>query len=197
MLNTKKLLKDNIINREKLLLSKSTFIDLDSEEVLFLLKIIPFLEDDSITFEKIINNTPISKSIIDNVLSNLLSKRYVKSFFKKEEKQVIFNFTLLWEKLLDFYNIPNENSSFDDKVDWFINILNFKKEQMIVDKLQDWINQKDWKHLVSLINKIKASELDKISWNSFVNIHDQIFEKNSNFTEESLKEIISFNWLEN
>ncbi|BDV02294.1 MAG: hypothetical protein HPAVJP_1830 [Candidatus Hepatoplasma vulgare] len=195
-MNTEQLLIDGVLNLESLLLKKSNHLKLEAEEIIFILKIIPILKKNKITEKEIYKKLIIKKKDLDTYLSSLLKNKYVKTFFRKSEDNVIFDFFPLWEKLLQFYQTPTEDSTFEEKSKWFLNMLDFENDSYILETLSKWINEKDFKHIVDLVSKVQLSELKNISWNSFVTIHDKLFEKNTKNNKNTLKEIINLNWLE-
>lgn len=196
MNNIKQLLKDDILNLENLLLKKGILLNLKSDEIVFILNVIPILKNNKTTEKKIYKKLIIKKTELENYLTNLLKNKYIKTSFKKLEDNVIFDFSPLWERLFKYYDIPDENASFEEKCRWFLDVLSFENDSIIIETFKKWTEERDFKHIVELVNKIQLSELKNISWNSFISIHDKLFEKKTKNNKNILKEIINLNWLE-
>lgn len=190
MIDVGSLLHDNLINKERLLLKKYKLLGLKEQEVLLVISILNFDSSENISLNKIAKGLDISKSNVDKILTSLVQQKLIKIDLRG--KEISFNFNNLWERLLNLYYIPNDNSSKEDLYYWFIKRMNFNNNTVIKVKFENWIEQKLWSKIIEVIDKLEKFNFNfSVSWNEF----EKIIDENIKPIKKDINQILHTNWL--
>ncbi|CRX37226.1 / / chromosome replication initiation protein-like protein / 100249:100827 Forward [Candidatus Hepatoplasma crinochetorum] len=190
MIDVGSLLHDNLINKERLLLKKYKLLGLKEQEVLLVISILNFDSSENISLNKIAKGLDISKSNVDKILTSLVQQKLIKIDLRG--KEISFNFNNLWERLLNLYYIPNDNSSKEDRYYWFIKRMNFNNNTVVKVKFENWIEQKLWSKIIEVIDKLEKFNFNfSVSWNEF----EKIIDENIKPIKKDINQILHTNWL--
>lgn len=190
MIDVGSLLHDNLINKERLLLKKYKLLGLKEQEVLLVISILNFDSRENISLNKIAKGLDISKSNVDKILTSLVQQKLIKIDLRG--KEISFNFNNLWERLLNLYYIPNDNSSKEDRYYWFIKRMNFNNNTVVKVKFENWIEQKLWSKIIEVIDKLEKFNFNfSVSWNEF----EKIIDENIKPIKKDINQILHTNWL--
>ncbi|BDV02797.1 hypothetical protein [Candidatus Hepatoplasma crinochetorum] len=190
MIDIRSLLQDNLINKERLLLKKYKLLGLKEQEVLLLISILNFDLSENISLNKIAKGLDISKSDADNILTSLVQQKLIKIDLKGRE--ISFNLNNLWERLLNLYYIPKNNSTKEDRYYWFIKRMNFTNVTSIKVKFENWIDQNLWGKIIETIDKLEKFNFNfSISWEEF----EKIIEEDIKPHKKDINQILHTNWL--
>lgn len=190
MIDIGSLLHDNLINKERLLLKKYKLLGLKEQEVLLIISILNFDSSENISLNKIAKGLDISKSNVDKILTSLVQQKLIKIDLRG--KEISFNLNSLWERLLNLYYIPNDNSSKEDLYYWFIKRMNFNNNTVIKVKFESWIEQKLWSKIIEVIDKLEKFNFNfSVSWNEF----EKIIDENIKPIKKDINQILHTNWL--
>lgn len=188
------LLKGNVIDREKLLLERFSFLNIDEKQVIFIAKILRNnnIDFSNVSIEDISKTINMSDETSKNIIESLISDSYIAVI--STPNGLRFNFNKLTKILLETYLPPKENSTLTKKVKWILEKVNFDKEQLNEAFLSEFVEKSEWKKLLFIIEKISTSTIEKVTMPLIITSYESIAKtKESN---ESLKEILSSNWLE-
>lgn len=190
MIDVGSLLHDNLINKERLLLKKYKLLGLSEQEVLLIISILNFDSSENISLNKIAKGLDISKSNVDKILTVLVQQKLIKIDLRG--KEISFNLNNLWERLLNLYYVPNDNSSKEDLYYWFIKRMNFNNNTVIKVKFENWIEQKLWSKIIEVIDKLEKFNFNfSVSWNEF----EKIIDENIKPIKKDINQILHTNWL--
>lgn len=190
MIDIGSLLQDNLINKERLLLKKYKLLGLKEQEVLLIISILNFDLSENISLNKIAKGLDISKSDADNILTSLVQKKLIKIDLRG--KEISFNLNNLWERLLNLYYIPNNNSTKEDRYYWFIKRMNFINSTSIKVKFENWIDQNLWGKIIEIIDRLEKFNFNfSITWDEFEKIIDEDIRPH----KKDINQILHTNWL--
>ncbi|BDV03368.1 MAG: hypothetical protein HPPSJP_0890 [Candidatus Hepatoplasma scabrum] len=190
MIDVGSLLHDNLINKERLLLKKYKLLGLKEQEVLLIISIINFDSSENISLNKIAKGLDISKSDVDKILTSLVQQKLIKIDLRG--KEISFNLNNLWERLLNLYYIPNNDSSKEDRYYWFIKRMNFNNDTVVKIKFENWLEQNLWSKIIELIDKLEKFNFNfSISWTEF----EKIIDANIKPYKKDINQILHTNWL--
>ncbi len=192
------LIKENIINKRKILISKGEEIGLSEREILFILSILEVNEGNSISFLDISKNTNFSKKQIDNFVANLFEYKLIKIKSIKNKESTVFDFTNLWKKLLDRYFIPNDLIEFDHKIEWIKTKLKINNDLYEIDsELEYMLNEESgWKNIKKVITNFYKNRIYDVEWEDFkeVYVKSKISNKDA---QDKIRDILSADILSN
>lgn len=191
MFKVNDLIKDNIIDKEKLVLVRSNFLGLEDVQVKFIAKIFAKKRDSySFNIKEISKIFKTNEDTSMKILQNLVVQGYV-SFSIKNDKQ-IFDFLCLIKKLLETYLPPEKNSSFEQKEFWIQKNIEFILTDKNIEVLKDILEQNEWSDVVKIIMSFKEVKIN--NWSIFKNIF--ILEKEKIIKRNiKIKKTLDKNWL--
>lgn len=182
----------NYLNKKKLLLAYHKNINLSNDEVLFLIKMITFFDENQVLKLSLISKEfSISKKVVDEIIANLISKKIIKFKKLKSKNEFIINYSLLWDKILDFISFPSNSSPTIKKVDWIISQLNLEVNNLVLLELTKWIEdyENGWNIIQEIILDFKKNKIKNIEWSILHSIFNEKI-SSSKITEEDLDNFI-------
>ncbi len=187
----KKLLDDNLIDKEKLLLKNYNSIGLSTDQVVLILKLLKLQQ--SCTINLISQEFNINKPKAEGMINELLKSKLLKINYL--DKEMIFTFDLIWEKLISLYLTPTEDSSIEDKANWFSYRLNIISKPLIKKTIISWIEAGGWNRMLSLIQGLSKIQADTIlDWKTIKKLYESEAPSKEARTTK-LKQLQEANWL--
>ncbi len=192
------LIKENIINKRKILLNKGEEIGLSEKEIMFILSILEINDSNHISFLKISKETNFSKKQIDSFVASLFEYKLIKIKSIKDKESTVFDFTNLWKKLLDRYFIPNDLIEFDHKIEWIKTKLKIDRELYEVDsELEYMLNEENgWKNIKKVITNFYKNRIYSVEWDNFKEVYIKTKISNKD-AQDKIKDILSTDILSN
>lgn len=188
------LIKDNVLDKEQLVLKRSEFLNIGKVQILFLSKL--FTKKDlnfsRLTLKEVADNMSISNQAAESLTKELVVKGLVK--IKSKDGEFKFNFNTLINKLIESYIAPNNSSNQDEKLNWAIKTISFKLTTSNIEDLKLIIKENGWENLKIAITKLISMEGQ--TWHQLISMYESLGVKESTDINE-LKLILNKNWLEN
>ena len=194
MSDIKKIIKDEIINKEKLVLKRYMFLNIDENQAMFISKVFrnENLRTDELSIEELSKIFGTTNETSEKIIKSLIVDGWIKVFYI--EKNMKFDFSSIIKTLVESYVFPNKDTSIDKKIIWIKNTLNININKSNENKLKELIRNGEWNKIIIVSKKI--SNLNDQSWPLFESLYNSITLKESNEKNE-IKELMDINWLEN
>ncbi len=188
------LIKDNVLDKEQLVLKRSTFVNIDKVQVPFLAKLFTKkeLNFNKLTLKEIADNIAIPTDAAEALTKELVGKGLVG--IKSKDGEFKFNFNTLINKLIESYVAPEHSSTPEEKLNWAVKTINFELTEANLDDLKLIIKENGWENLKIAITKLISIEGQ--TWHQLISMYESLGVKETTDTNE-LKLILDKNWLEN
>lgn len=188
-----KLIKDDVLDKEKLVKKRYHFLNIDKIKADYISKIYSFKNVDlsCLSLKKIGELLSMPIEPVESLTKELIEKNLIS--IKNIENEFVFDFNLLINKLIGSYIAPNENKAIEEKMNWVINSLEFELTDTNKKDLRLIIEEKGWNDLMLVINKLIT--LDNQSWHQLISMYEAIGIKEKKKSDE-VKDILTKNWLE-
>lgn len=193
MANIKELLRDDLLNKEQLILKRYKFLGLDEIQARFLSKIYADknIDPTSLTMDDISKVFGVDKTTAETIMQELVSTICVS--VKSDDNGMSFDFEILINRLVKTYFSPHESEDVETKLFWSINKIGFELTQENINDLKKMINSEDWNKLSTVIER--TSENDDGNWPLFISLWNSLTVKDSQ-KNDHLKNVLDRNWLE-
>ncbi len=187
----KKLLDDNLIDKEKLLLENYNSIGLSCDQVILIIKLLKLKK--SCTINLISKEFNITKPNAEIMINELLKSKFIKINYVN--KEMIFTFDLIWDKLISLYFIPTVDTPAEEKANWFANRLNINMKPIIKKTIISWIDDGGWNRMLSLIQGLAKIHADNfLEWKTIKKLYESEAPSKATRTAK-LKKLQEANWL--
>lgn len=188
-----RLIKDNVIDKEKLIIKRSSFLDVDKVQAQFISKLFSNenIDFSNLTIKDIAKVISISYESAEIMTKDLISKGLVG--IKNDNSEYRFDYNLFINKLIESYVAPNSNSSIEKRVDWTIKTLKINFSDSNINDLKKIIKANGWENLKLVIQKLTM--IDNPTWHQLISMYESLGIKD-NSKETELKNILDKNWLE-
>ncbi|NOQ50047.1 MAG: hypothetical protein GQ557_00075 [Mycoplasmataceae bacterium] len=185
------LFNDDLIDKEKLLLKKAKVLGITTEQVILIINLLHHKKH--CTIRQIAIDLNIEQQEAETLINELLELNFIKIDYHK--KDMIFNFDLLWEKMIMLYLAPDQTNSMDEKTIWFINRLKIINEPIVFKTIKTWINNGGWKRMLSMVDGLTKLKADQsLEWKTIKKLYESE-ESNKKAQAEQLKQLSKANWL--
>ncbi len=189
-----RLIKDNVIDKGKLIIKRSSFLDVDKVQAQFISKLFSNenIDFSNLTIKDIAKTISISDESAEIMTKDLISKGLI-GIVKSNSLEYRFNYDLFIDKLIESYIAPNSNSSVEKKVDWTTKTLDINFSNSNINDLRKIIEANGWENLKLVIQKLLV--IDNPTWHQLISMYESLGVKD-NSKETELKKILDKNWLE-
>lgn len=192
MPNIKELLKDNLINKDELIIKRYSYLNLDKSQAKFVSKIFKNkkLDYSQLTIEEISLSLSVDYETAETIVLTLVTNGYIKLINLEEE--IKFNFEPLIYKLIKTYSSPKSKDNIDEKINWIKRKVSFELTNNNIQELIK-ISNENWDSVLLITNKI--SESKEQNWPLFISLYNTYINKNIEKSNQ-IKSILDTNWLE-
>ena len=188
----KDLLKNNLIDREIIILQNQKVINLSDKELIFIIKVLKFCNEDIFNFSDISKKSGTTKKETDVIIASLIKKNII-SVRKGKDKELFFTMKPLWKKILLLFESPDASSPVEIKMKWIIETMEFEKNSLITNTLLEYINVSEWSKILNIVSLIQKNNLNNVSWSLFAKMLDDTKDEENSL---KIKKILRENWLE-
>ena len=187
------MLKENIIDKEALLMRKYDLIGLTREEALLILNVINLEKNNSkITVNSIQKTFSYKKVELEEILANLIDKDFINIKITKQGLE--FNLKSLWKRLMKTYIAPDDNATADELGQYIQRMLDIKLTPSNKRDLETWVKQKGQKRIISIIEGIFRFNPKEVTFKNIKDIYESE-DKTKRAKVKELENIIKFDWV--
>lgn len=188
------LIKDDVLDKEQLILKRHRFLDIDPIKAQYIAKLFKDKELDtsSLTLKEIANSTSIPVESAEALTKELVAKGLVS--IKNEGNEYRFNYDTLVNKIIKSYIAPEHERPTSEKLNWVVKTLTVELTDANINDLELIINEDGWENLKIAINKIVT--LEDQTWHQLISMYEALGAKEKTESNE-IKNILDKNWLEN
>lgn len=189
------MLKERIIDREALLQVRHNLIGITKEQTLLILNVMSIVKNDGnqLTVSKIANSFNWEKKEVESILTELMENKVVN--IKMREGKYLFNFDILWQRLIKTYLTPKLSANVEEVLEWTSRMLLIPSSPALRKQISEWVKDGGTKRIISVIEMI--FRLNKESRVNLMMLRDLYSADASDkkINEKKLKNIAKFDWL--
>lgn len=188
------LIKDNVLDKEQLVLKRSSFLNIDPVQSQYIAKLFANkeLNFNKLSLKEISDTASIPVNAAEALTKDLIKTGLVG--IKKEEENFFFDYNVLISKIIESYIAPTNDSTEEEKYNWTVKTINFELTDSNKSDLRLIIKENGWDNLKIAITKIMA--IDGQTWHQLMSMYEALGVKETTDSQE-LKAILDQNWLEN
>lgn len=187
------LIKDDVLDKEQLVLKRYQFLGIDRIQAQFISKLFlnKELEFNCLSIKDIADTINIPADATEAMTKELVSKGIVG--LKTIEGEFKFDYNTLINKLIESYIAPLNNSETESILNWIKLTLDFELTESNISDLRLIINEKGYDNLKVAINKLIT--MSDQTWHQLMSMYEAIGIKEKTDTQD-LRHVLKQNWLE-